>query len=282
VSPFNDEKQSGDSSTNSLQEQNSVRLEIDVQMQYAVQAQTDIILQITVPDSADQRVISEQLVLSESLRSASVPGEAGFGTRLLLCVDRDFECHYRAQVVIDRPLVDICPLPALPPHRLPDEALRYLMPSRYCQSDELQSFVEAEFGGSTGGERIERIRDWIFERFRYSADSSNQHTTAVDSLVHAQGVCRDFAHVLIALARASSIPARFVSGYAPCVVPPDFHAVAEVYLDHAWHVVDATGMASSNQIAFIGMGLDAAEVAFLAGFEPITRQKHPGNVSVEA
>jgi len=259
-----------------------VILTIDVQLQYAVQAQTDIILQITVPTFAGQRVISEQLVLSESLHSTSVPGETGFGKRLLLCVERDFECHYATQVVIDRPLVDISPLPAVPPHRLPDDALRYLMPSRYCQSDELQSFVEAEFGGSAGGERIESIRDWVFERFRYSADSSNQHTTAVDSLVHAQGVCRDFAHVLIALARASSIPARFVSGYAPHVAPPDFHAVAEVYLDHAWHVVDATGMASSNQIAFIGMGLDAAEVAFLASFEPITLQKQTVNVLVEA
>ncbi|MEQ8262196.1 MAG: transglutaminase family protein [Pseudohaliea sp.] len=257
-------------------------LNIDVQLQYAVQAQTDIILQITVPDFAGQRVVSEQLVLSESLHSTSVPGEAGVGTRLLLCVERDFECHYRAQVVIDRPLVDISPLAAVPPHRLSDDALRYLMPSRYCQSDELQSFVEAEFGGSAGGERIASIRDWVFERFRYSADSSNRHTTAVDSLVHAQGVCRDFAHVLIALARASSIPARFVSGYAPYVAPPDFHAVAEVYLDHAWHLVDATGMSSSNQVAFIGMGLDAAEVAFLASFEPITLQKQTVSVLVEA
>jgi transglutaminase-like putative cysteine protease len=282
VSPFNDRKQSGNTSTIFLQEQNSVILKIDVQLQYAVQAQTDIILQITVPDFADQRVISEQLVLSDSLRSASVPGEAGFGTRLLLCVESDFECHYATQVVIDRPLVDIRPLPALPPHRLPADALRYLMPSRYCQSDELHSFVEAEFGGSAGGERIAAIRDWVFERFRYSTDSSNQHTTALDSLVHGQGVCRDYAHVLVALARASSIPARFVSGYAPYVAPPDFHAVAEVYLDDAWHLVDATGMAAANDIARIGMGLDAAEVAFLASFEPITLQKQTVTVLVEA
>ena len=256
-------------------------LKIDVHLHYAVQSQTDIILQIAVPDFVDQRVINEQFVLSESLHSAAALGEAGFGMRRLLCVEKDFECHYTTQVAIDRPLVDIAPLPALPPHRLPDDALRYLMPSRYCQSDELQSFVEAEFGGSAGGGRIADIRDWIFERFRYSADSSNRHTTAVDSLVHGQGVCRDFAHVLIALARASSIPARFVSDYAPYVAPPDFHAVAEVYLDHAWHLVDATGMAASNQIARIGVGLDAAEVAFLASFEPITLQKQTVTVLVE-
>jgi transglutaminase-like putative cysteine protease len=249
-------------------------------LHYAVQAPTDIILHIEVPDRADQRIISEQLVLSEALHSTSVPAEMGFGNRRLLHIESDLECHYTTRVAIDRPLVDIAPLPALPPHRLPDHALRYLMPSRYCQSDELQSFVDAEFGGSAGGERIACIRDWVFERFRYSAASSNQHTTAVDSLVHGEGVCRDFAHVLIALARASSIPARFVSGYAPYVTPPDFHAVAEVYLDHAWHLVDATGMAASNQVAKIGLGLDAAEVAFLASFEPITLQKQTVEVSL--
>ena len=258
-----------------------MKLKIDVHLHYAVQAPTDIILQIEVPDAADQRVSNEQLDLSEALHSASAPGETGFGTRRLLHVEKDFECHYTTQADIDRPLVDIAPLPALPPHRLPDDALRYLMPSRYCQSDELQSFVDAEFGGSAGGERIAAIRDWVFERFRYSAASSNQHTTAVDSLVHGQGVCRDFAHVLIALARASSIPARFVSGYAPYVAPPDFHAVAEVYLDHAWHLVDPTGMAASNQLARSGVGLDAAEVAFLASFEPITLQWQSVNVSVQ-
>lgn len=256
-------------------------LSIDVQLHYAVQTQTDIILQITVPDFADQRVINEQLILSESLQSTSALSEAGFGERQLLCVEKDFECHYTTRVAIDRPLVDIAFLPAQPPHQLPHDVLRYLMPSRYCQSDELQSFVEAEFSGSAGGERIACIRDWIFERFRYCSDSSNQHTTAVDSLVHGQGVCRDYTHVLIALARASSIPARFVSGYAPYVTPPDFHAVAEVYLDHAWHLVDATGMSASNQMARIGVGLDAAEVAFLASFGPITLQTQTVSVLVE-
>lgn len=256
-------------------------LQIAVHLHYAVQAETDIILQITVPSFADQRVISEEVLLSDSLYNSSVLGEERFGERRLLHIDKDFECHYRARVELDRALLDIAPLPAVAPHRLPNDALRYLMPSRYCQSDELQSFVEAEFGDSGGGERIVRIRDWIFENFRYSSEASNGQTTAVDTFVHRQGVCRDFAHVLIALARASSIPARFVSAYAPFVTPQDFHAVAEVYLDNTWHLVDATGMAASNQIARIGVGLDAAEVSFLSSFGPIMFQNQSVQVTVE-
>ena len=73
---------------------------------------------------------------------------------------------------------------------------------------------------------------------------------------------------MIALARAAAIPARFVSVYAPFVTPQDFHAVAEVFLDGTWHLVDATGMAAANQIVRIGVGLDAAEVPFLSSFGP--------------
>lgn len=255
-------------------------LNIEAHLHYAVYAETDIILQITVPSFADQRVISEDIQLSDTLQSGSVLGEERFGERKLLHIDKDLMCSYKAQVEIDRPLLDIAQLPAVPPHQLPSEALRYLMPSRYCQSDELQSFVGAEFGDSVGGERIARLRDWIFERFRYSSESSTGQTTAVDTFVHRQGVCRDFAHVLIALARASSIPARFVSAYAPFVVPQDFHAVAEVYLDNTWHLVDATGMAASNQIARIGVGQDAAEVSFLSSFGPLMFQSQSVQVFV--
>ena len=256
-------------------------LQIDVQMHYVVQAETDIILQITVPDFADQRVSCEELRLSEAIHSGAVLGEERFGERKLLHINQDLECHYRARVEVNRPLLDIAQLPAVAPHRLPNDALRYLMPSRYCQSDELQSFVASEFGDSVGGARVARLRDWIFERFRYSSVISNGQTTAVDTFVHRAGVCRDFAHVLIALCRASSIPARFVSGYAPYVTPQDFHAVAEVYLDHTWHLVDATGMAASNQIARIGIGLDAAEVSFLSSFGPIMFQNQSVHVLVE-
>jgi transglutaminase-like putative cysteine protease len=81
-----------------------------------------------------------------------------------------------------------------------------------------------------------------------------------------KGVCRDYSHILIAMARAINIPARFVSAYGPDVIPKDFHALVEVYLDGAWHLIDPTKMSTANETIIIGVGRDAADVPFLSSF----------------
>lgn len=259
-----------------------MKLQIGVEMHYAVESTTDIILQIEVPDFADQRVIDRTFTTSATLHQSRVLAEDGVGERRLLQVERDFQCSYNTHVEVNRPALDIAQMQAAPPHQLPSDAIRYLMPSRYCPSDELQNFVAAEFGSSEGGARIAEMRDWIFESFKYVPGSSNAQTTALDSFVQRQGVCRDYAHVMIALSRASAIPARFASVYAPYVTPQDFHAVAEVYLDGTWHLVDATGMAAANQIARIGVGRDAADVSFLSSFGQVSLQSQSVEVTISA
>jgi transglutaminase-like putative cysteine protease len=113
------------------------------------------------------------------------------------------------------------------------------------------------------------MRDWIESRFTYVSGSSDAETGALDSFVERRGVCRDYAHVMIALARAAHIPARMASAYALRVAPQDFHAVAEVYLDGDWHLVDATGMASASEMARICVGRDAADISFLTAYRDI-------------
>ncbi len=243
-------------------------LDIDVQFEYQITTPTDVILQIQAPNFADQKVLSDSFVLSETLHKATIAGEAGMGERMLVRTDGNLKCSYQARFDVDRPSLQIEGMAAVPPHQLPSDAVRYLMPSRYCQSDELQNFIAAEYGHLSGGRLIAALRDWIFERYQYVSGSSNSMTTALDTFVQRQGVCRDFAHVMIALSRAAAIPARFASVYAPYVTPQDFHAVAEVFLDGTWHLVDATGMSAANQIVRIGVGLDAAEVPFLSSFGP--------------
>ncbi len=110
------------------------------------------------------------------------------------------------------------------------------------------------------------MRDWIRDRIAYVPGSSHAQTTALDTFVQRQGICRDFAHVMITFARSAGIPARMVSVLAPDVDPPDFHAVAQVYLEDGWVLVDATGMARPEEIAVIGVGRDAADIAFLTSF----------------
>ena len=113
------------------------------------------------------------------------------------------------------------------------------------------------------------MRDWIESRFTYVAGTSNVDTGALDSFVERRGVCRDYTHVMIALARAAHIPARMASVYALGVEPMDFHAVAEVYLDGDWHMVDATGMTRPSGCARICIGRDAADIAFLTAYREI-------------
>ncbi len=238
-------------------------LSINVHLQYRLLRPANLLLQIEAADLSDQNVRQTRTRFSEVENVSRIAADDGLGERVWLRADGLFECDYSAEIEIDRPTRDLSTLPATPPHQLPGEAVRYLMPSRYCPSDEFQTFVAAEFGHLSGGAQIAAMRDWIERSFQYVPGASNAQTTALDSFMQRQGICRDYAHVLVTLARAATIPARFASVYAPGVTPPDFHAVAEVYLDGAWHLVDPTGMATSQDIALIGVGADAANVAFL-------------------
>lgn len=243
--------------------------DIAVTLAYELPGPTDLLLQIEVPATPDQTLDAPSIETTPVTHFARVPAEDGIGERIWIRAEGSFRCDYAARVTVSRETPDIAALPAVPPHLLPGEAVRYLMPSRFCPSDLFQSFVLAEFGHLGGGARIAAIRDWIRAAFAYVPGASDAQTTAADSFVRRQGVCRDYAHVMITLARASAIPARYASVYAPGVTPQDFHAVAEVFLDGAWHLVDATGMAPAGSIARIGVGTDAADVAFLTAFGPM-------------
>lgn len=234
---------------------------------------TDVILHFEAAAIPEQRILSSETELTCGNECARVPAHDGIGERVLIHADGQFDVRYEAVVSVDRLAPDIAGLEQLPPHELPGETLDYLLDSRYCPADRFQSFVEDEFAGTAGGARIVAIHDWIDRHFTYSPGSSTTTTTALDSFVERRGICRDYAHVLISLARASTIPARYVSCFAPGVDPPDFHALAEVFLADtttpgggAWYIVDATNMANPEETVKIGVGRDAAEVSFLTSF----------------
>jgi len=218
-------------------------------------------------------VLASRSVLPEAAHTARVPAQDAIGERIWLRITGACEVRYEASVAVDRLLPEIATLDQLEPHDLPGETVQYLLDSRYCPADRFQSFVEAEFGGLAGGARVQAMRDWIAANFRYVPGASVSTTTALDSFVERRGICRDYAHVMVTLARAAAIPARYCSAYAPGVDPPDFHAVAEVFLADpltpgggAWYIVDATGMADPAQTVKIGVGRDAADVSFMTAF----------------
>jgi transglutaminase-like putative cysteine protease len=154
---------------------------------------------------------------------------------------------------------------------LPGPVLPYLYPSRYCQSDRLHRLAVKEFGHLWQGySRVQAIRDWVQNRVTFRSNSSTGNTTAVDTLVEEVGVCRDFAHLMIALCRAVNIPARFATGIDygadPILGPPDFHAYVEVYLGDRWFIFDPSGVAIPMGFVRFGTGRDAADAAFATIF----------------
>ncbi|MBW8743298.1 MAG: transglutaminase family protein [Sphingomonas sp.] len=243
-----------------------MKLFVQASLDYRFAGPTDVLLQLEAADIPEQRVVDPLFTLTGAAHLARVPAQDGIGQRIWLRTEERLIVEYRATVEIDRILADCATLPRTPLHQLPGETVQYLMPSRYCPSDQFQPFVDAEFGGVEGGTRVAAMRDWVRNNLSYQPGVSTSGTTAQETFVRRTGVCRDYAHLLITLTRASGIPARMASVYALGVEPQDFHAVADVFLDGAWHLVDATGMAEAGAMAKIGVGRDAAEIPFLTSY----------------
>jgi hypothetical protein len=154
------------------------------------------------------------------------------------------------------------------------DMITYLRPSRYAEADKFFGFAATEFGQyGTSRMLIEKVSSWVGTRLNYVPGSSDPIDGATDTLLAGSGVCRDYAHLVIALLRALNVPARLVSVYAPGCQPMDFHAVAEAFVDGAWRVVDATCLAPRQSMVRIATGRDAADTAFL--------DNHSGSITLK-
>lgn len=146
----------------------------------------------------------------------------------------------------------------------PYDLSMYLRPSRYAEADKFYGFAATEFGAYTESSTLlEKVSSWVGNRLSYVPGSSDPIDGAVDTMLSGAGVCRDFAHLVVAMLRAVNVPARVVSVYAPGLFPMDFHAVAEAFVDGHWQVVDGTLLAPRQTLVRIATGRDAADIAFL-------------------
>ena len=251
-----------------------MRLGIEVDIDYTLAEPADVLLQVEAAALPDQRIEAEELIVWSNTPVRAVLGEDGVGQRCWVRADRRLQAQYHATVAIERPAVMLEALAATPPRAVPAELTGYLLPSRYCPVDRLYGFVRRRFGDLEGGPLAAALAEWVSREIEYRADATTGDTTAVDTFASRAGVCRDYAHLLVTLARAGGVPARCVAAYAPGVDPPDFHAVAELWLDGSWHLVDATGMARAEEIAGVAVGRDATDIAFMTVFgrATLTRQ----------
>lgn len=243
-----------------------MRLSIDTMLDYELIAPADLLLAVEVAQMPDQMLISDKMTVQGVEVLTPIVAEDGVGRRTWTRGSGRLTVHYEALVDVERPRPSLKVLNVDEKRHLPASVVQYLFPSRYCEADRFVSVVEREFGDLSGGNQVHAIAAWIKEHVDYVRGASNGSTTAVDTFIARQGVCRDFAHLLIAMTRAAGTPARMVGAYAWQLEPQDFHAVVEVWLEGSWHLVDATGLAPCEGIVRIGVGRDATDISFLTVF----------------
>ncbi len=235
---------------------------------YELPAETFLALMIEPNlEGPAHRVIQERLMTSPTLFSDLNRDLYGNPRRHLVALPGTFTFEFTA--TIEPTPNRAVPREAIqhPPRDLSSEAMVYTLPSRYCQSDLLARMARGEFGHApTGGERVLAVAEWVRRHVEYRYGTTDSLTSAFDTATERVGVCRDFAHLVIAFCRALDIPARYVSGYALGLEPPDFHGYAQVYVGGAWHNVDATIDGVRPALVPIAVGRDAADVPILTSW----------------
>ncbi len=231
---------------------------------YSVDAPTNFLFQIAVAENEHQAVVSENISVSPHMTlEACQVGKSGNRMHRLSVEPGYVTVNYEATVRLNRLQRDTHQLHEIPYQELPAEILTYLYPSRYCESDRLARFAWEEFQHvAPGYSRVSGIVDWVNQYLSYEPGTSGPSTTACDVLISRTGVCRDYAHLCIALCRALGIPARYIAGYAKDLQPPDFHGFFEAYLGNTWFLFDATRLAPIRGLVRIGSGRDASDMSF--------------------
>jgi len=246
-----------------------MRFRIVSTLDYIADAPVACVLHIRAQENASQKILKESFLISADiphvLHSCGVTGNRL--DTLNLEIPGAFHIRYEAEVEVTAQRLNVGEVTDVGPHDYSLDVLHFLYPSRYCESDRMGRISADLFGKVEGNiQKVQAVVDWIGEHISYVSGSTNAQTSAVNSLVERMGVCRDFSHLAIALCRAMNIPARYFSGYAHELQPPDFHACFETWIGGKWIFWDATGLASPDGVVRIGTGRDAADVSVCTAF----------------
>ncbi len=264
-----------------------VRLHYSVELRYDVlSAGADFIFNVQAARTRHQHVVQEKLEVSQQVLLQTHTDNATRARHLRLRAQAGpLSLRYQAVLDIAHHRADPATLAEVWIPDLPGDVLPYLYPSRYCQSDRLHRFAVAQFGGLWQGySRVQAICDWVQGHVAFVSNSSGGTTTACDTLLDKQGVCRDFAHLMIALCRAVNIPARFTTGVDygadPALGPQDFHAYVEAFVGRRWYLFDPSGTAIPMGFIRLATGRDAADGAFASIFGSVVA--HPPVLAIQA
>jgi transglutaminase-like putative cysteine protease len=251
-----------------------MRIRVGCEFQYDSAGPTPTVWQVRPRADPEQRLASESWDTWPSLPRSSYHDAYGNVCDRLTLAPGQTRLRYDAHVEVPG-LVDDADTKArqVPVEALPDEAMVFLLPSRFCLSDVLRNQAWDLFGATKPGwPRVVAVCDWVHENVRFQVGSSNPLTSALDVWESRYGVCRDFAHLGLTLCRSLNIPARYVFGYLPDIgIPPpyepmDFCAWFEAYLEDRWWTFDPRNNVPRAGRVVIGRGRDALDVAMVTTY----------------
>jgi len=243
--------------------------QISSQLSYGVSCPSTALFSIHALTTSNQKILEEKLLIQPDLTFEEFPLETGQNRyiRLETGTVPQVDLSYTATVETQPQIISRDEIRSTPVAHLDRSALPYLFPSRYCQSDRLWRLASKLFGNLAHPlDQVIAIADWIYENIDYISGATDAATSAFDTVTQRAGVCRDFAHLGIALCRALSIPARYFTGYACLLQPQDFHACFEACIGNRWFVFDATRLAPLNGLVRIATGRDAADASIATIF----------------
>lgn len=244
-----------------------MEFQIKCRLGYEVHGRASFLFNVAVAENSFQRIITEHFEIIGAVSCHEmVIGNQRY--HRATTESGPVELVYEARVDATHELLgDPARLQVPLFEQIPSEALLFIYPSRFCQSDLLARLAKREFNQNESGFfRVTRICNWIYERIEYLSGTSTPTTSAYDTVTELTGVCRDFGHLAIAFCRSLGIPARFVSAYAYGLNPPDFHVYFETFLGSRWILFDPTRLAPQSSFVRIGQGRDAADTSFATIF----------------
>jgi len=242
---------------------------VSCELEYTARIPSTLILNVHAQRNGSQTVVEEQFAVEPPvpIQEFAPDGNGNRFTRLETGQHQTLAVTYRASIDCDYQTYAARKVEATPVAQLDSAAIPYLFPSRYCQSDRLGRLAWDLFGQiENPHEKVVAIADWIFDNVEYLRGTTDSVTSAFDTVTQRTGVCRDFSHLGIALCRALNLPARYFSGYAYQLDPPDFHACFECFIGGSWVIIDATRLGHLNGLVRVGTGRDAADAAVASIF----------------
>ncbi len=248
---------------------NTMRLKIRCDLCFDIELPTPFVLMLRPRSGAQQWIVKEEYQITPSVSVSEFTDNYGNLCQRLIAPVGLFTIHTESEVEVADAIDQTPGAPFIEIQYLPDPVLAYLLPSRYCESDRFGAMAtDITAGKELGYDQVAAIEQWLRASIRYEPGSSEFALSAIEVNQQQYGVCRDLAHLGIALCRSLSIPARMVVGYLHQLEPMDLHAWFEAYVGGRWYTFDAVAKGDSKAYVSIGYGRDAADVAIYNQFGP--------------